>query len=90
MTDILIDDEKFNEFCKNIYDAMDTETLGTIKTDLVESFIRDVLRGDQKEGEINTSFEKENEDQFKILHENESGEVTLEELSKFLQELLKN
>ena len=90
LTDILIDDEKFLEFCKNMYDAIDTDNAGTIGINQVEIFVRDVLRGDQKEGFINTSFEAENEELFKILHENESGEVTLDELSKFLLELLKN
>ena len=90
LTDILIDDDKFLEFCQNMYDAIDTDNAGTIAIKQVEIFVRDVLRGDQKEGFANTSFEKENEDLFKILEENESGEVTFDELSKFLLELLKN
>ena len=90
LTDILIDDDKFLEFCKNMYDACDTDNVGVIAVKQVEIFIRDVLRGDQKEGFANTSFEKENEEIFKLLEENESGEVTFDELSKFLLELLKN
>ena len=90
LTDILIDAEKFTEFCKNIYDAIDTDNEGTIPTAQVEAFVRDFLRGNQKEETISTDFEMENDDVFKILQDNESGEVTLDELSKFLNELLKN
>ena len=90
MTDILIDADKFAEFSKNIYDAIDTDNAGTIPCPQVETFVRDFLRGNQIEGEINTSFEEQNEDVFKVLQENESGEVTLDELAKFLNELLKN
>ena len=91
LTDILVDDEKFAEFVKNIYDAIDSEGKGSIAIPEVESFVRDFLRGDQSShGELNTNFESENENVFKMLNENESGEVTMEELSKFLDSLLKN
>ena len=32
LTDIMIDAEKFAEFSKNIYDAIDTDNAGTIPT----------------------------------------------------------
>eukprot|EP00355_Strombidium_rassoulzadegani_P005536 CAMPEP_0168619234 /NCGR_PEP_ID=MMETSP0449_2-20121227/6492_1 /TAXON_ID=1082188 /ORGANISM="Strombidium rassoulzadegani, Strain ras09" /LENGTH=68 /DNA_ID=CAMNT_0008660153 /DNA_START=211 /DNA_END=417 /DNA_ORIENTATION=- len=38
----------------------------------------------------NTDFEAQHEEIFKILREKESGEVTLDELSRFLNDLLKN
>ena len=31
LTDILIDDEKYMEFCKNMYDAIDTDSVGTLQ-----------------------------------------------------------
>ena len=72
-----------------MYDAIDTDNLGTLQVKQVEIFVRQVLKGDQKAGFVNTSFETENEELFKLL-DNESGEVTFDELSKFLLELLKN
>ena len=39
---------------------------------------------------MSTDFEKEHEAIFKQLRSNESGEVTVDELSQFLNELLKN
>ena len=90
LTDILIDVDKFREMCKNIYDAIDTDNEGTLKVSQVEEFVRSFLRGNQIEGQTNTSFEEENEHIFKLLNENESGEVNNDELGKFLNELLKN
>ena len=90
LTDILIDMEKFQEMTKNIYDAIDTDNAGTLEVDQVEQFVRNFLKGNQIEGQINTSFEDRHDTIFKILKDNESGEVTPDELGKFLNELLKN
>ena len=38
----------------------------------------------------NTDFEEANAEVFLILSENESGEVTADEMSKFMNELLKS
>ena len=75
---------------KNIYDAIDTDNAGTLEVDQVEIFVRNFLKGNQIEGQINTSFEDRHDTIFKILKDNESGEVTPDELGKFLNELLKN
>ena len=75
---------------KNIYDAIDTDNEGVLKVDQVETFVRLFLKGNQVEGQINTSFDDAHDAIFKILTENESGEVNLDELGKFLNELLKN
>ena len=48
------------------------------------------MKGNQIEGQINTSFEDKHEDIFKLLLDNESGEVPFDELGKWLNELLKN
>ena len=48
------------------------------------------MRGNQIEGQINTDFEKDNEVIFSKLKENEAGELTYDELGKFIYELLKN
>ena len=90
LTDILIDLEKFQEMTKNIYDAIDTDNVGTLEVNQVEEFVRNFLKGNQIEGQINTSFEDRHDQIFKILKDNESGEVTPDELGKFLNELLKN
>ena len=57
LTDILIDIEKFQEMTKNIYDAIDTDNAGTLEVSQVEIFVRSFLKGNQIEGQINTSFE---------------------------------
>ena len=90
LTDILIDPEKFNEFSRNIFDAIDTDSTGTLPVGQVEEFVRQFLKGNQVEGQVNTAFDEKHESVFKQLRENESGEVTPEELGKFLNELLKN
>ena len=90
LTDILIDIDKFREMARNIYDAIDTDNEGTIKTVQVENFVKLFLKGNQVEGQLDTSFDGVHDHVFAILQENESGEVNLDELSKFLQELLKN
>ena len=46
LTDILIDDEKFANMVRNIYDAIDNEKTGTLRVDLVEKFVRDFMRGE--------------------------------------------
>ena len=90
LTDILIDLDKFQEMTKNIYDAIDTDNAGTLEVGQVEFFVKQFLKGNQIEGQINTSFEDKHDTVFQILKDNESGEVTIDELGKFLNELLKN
>ena len=75
---------------KNIYDAIDTDNAGTLEVEMVESFVRTFLRGNQIEGQINTSFEDENSAVFKQLQDNESGELSMDDLGKFLFDLLKS
>ena len=76
LTDILIDNDKFQEMCKNIFDAIDTDNVGTLEVSQVEQFVRSFLRGNQVPGQINTSFEDSHNQIFKILKDNESGEIT--------------
>ena len=90
MTDILIDNEKFMELTSNVYDAIDTDNAGTLEVEMVENFVRTFLRGNQIEGQVNTSFEEDNTSIFKVLAENESGELTIDDLGRFLFELLKS
>ena len=90
LTDILIDIDKFQEMTKNIYDAIDTDNAGTLEVNQVEIFVRSFLKGNQIEGQINTSFEDKHDEIFKLLQDNESGELTLDELGKWLNEMLKH
>ena len=90
LTDILIDIDKFQEMTKNIYDAIDTDNAGTLEVTQVEIFVRSFLKGNQIEGQINTSFEDKHDEIFKLLQDNESGELTLDELGKWLNEMLKH
>ena len=64
LTDILIDDEKFSEMMKNIYDAIDTDNEGVLPKGDVEEFTRNFLRGKQIEGQINTDFEQKHRQSF--------------------------
>ena len=57
LTDIMIDDEKFTDFIKNIYDAIDTDNEGSLPIPDVIEFCRKFLKGDQVEGKPDTSFE---------------------------------
>ena len=75
---------------RNIYDAIDTDNEGFLFTNQVEVFVKDFLRGNQVEGQTNTSFDSQHDHIFSMLNDIESGEMTFEELSKFLNELLKN
>ena len=73
-----------------MYDAIDTNNEATLPCTQVEDFVIDFLKGSQKEGEINTDASLDHEDSFQLLRDNESGEVTFDELGQFLQVLLKN
>ena len=63
-----------------MYDAIDTDNEGTIHCTQVEEFCVNFLKGTQKDGEINTDTSMDHDETFKILKENESGEVTFDEL----------
>ena len=45
----------------NIYDAIDTDNAGTLPIPAVETFIKNFLRGNQVEGELNTDFSEKHE-----------------------------
>ena len=81
LTDILIDDEKFSEMMKNIYDAIDTDNEGVLPKVDVDEFTRNFLRGKQIEGQINTDFESKHKQSFQILKDIESDYINTEELS---------
>ena len=42
---------------KNIYDAIDTDNAGTLEVAQVEIFVRNFMKGNQIEGQINTAFD---------------------------------
>ena len=90
MTDILVDSQKFDEMNRNIFLAMDEDDSGVLQCEKVEEFVRSFLRGHQLEGLPNTDFENENTEVYKMLSENESGEVDAQEMSKFMLKLIKN
>ena len=69
---------------------MDTDNIGTIDCSQVEQFCQEFLRGDELQSdEKNTNFESEQQAAFKMLKDNEAGRVNLDDLSKFLWELLR-
>ena len=88
---IISNEEKFADINKAIFDAIDTDNSGTLERDEVESFMKGLLRG-AYEDDLNAlggEFDGRLEQVFAILDENESGEITLDELGKFLRELFK-
>ena len=74
---------------QNLFDAIDTDNVGSIDINQVEAFIREFLRGNQCEQSVDTNFEDEHENLFKMIQENESGRLNVEELGKCLWELLR-
>jgi hypothetical protein len=92
---ILTDEERFSEINKSIFDAIDTDNSGTLEKDEVETFIKDLLRSMSLDSSnnlhtIDQSFiDDRYRNVFGLLDENESGEITMDELGKFLRELFK-
>ena len=91
LTDILIDEEKFSEINKSIFDAIDTDNSGSLEKEEVETFVKGLLKGIHSgEGEGNAQeLQERHKIVFSVLDDNESGEITLDELGKFLRELFK-
>ena len=59
----------------NIFKALDEDNIGVLQTDVAEEFFRGVMRGNQLEGCPNTDFEKECDEVFSILADNDAGEI---------------
>ena len=86
---ILIHEDKFAEINKSIFDAIDTDNSGTLEREEVESFVKSLLVGIHNEEEEEYDQNERHRIVFGVLDENESGEITLDELGKFLGELFK-
>lgn len=88
---ILTNEEHFADINKAIFDAIDTDNSGTLERDEVESFIKGLLKGvhDDENNMFGADVDGRLESVFTLLDENESGEITLDELGKFLRELFK-
>ena len=91
MTDILIDEDKFSEINMSIFDAIDTDNSGSLERDEVETFVKGLLKGIHSDEEDNRAdLQERYKIVFSVLDDNESGEITIEELGKFLRELFKD
>ena len=86
---ILTHEEKFAEINKSIFDAIDTDNSGTLEREEVESFVKSLLVGIHNEDDEEYDQNERQRIVFGVLDENESGEITLDELGKFLRELFK-
>ena len=93
---MLTDEERFAEINKSIFDAIDTDNSGTLEKDEVEVFIKDMLRSMDLDYSRNNHLDSQPSliddryrNVFSVLDENESGEITIDELGKFLRELFK-
>ena len=89
LTDILIDEEKFSEINKSIFDAIDTDNSGSLEKEEVETFVKGLLKGIHSGDEGTADVQERHKIVFSVLDDNESGEITLDELGKFLRELFK-
>ena len=90
LTDILIDEEKFSEINKSIFDAIDTDNSGSLEKEEVETFVKGLLKGIHSgDGDGGADLQERHKIVFSVLDDNESGEITLDELGKFLRELFK-
>ena len=90
LTDILIDEEKFSEINKSIFDAIDTDNSGSLEKEEVETFVKGLLKGIHSgESDMNNDLQERHKIVFSVLDDNESGEITLDELGSFLRELFK-
>ena len=91
LTDILIDEEKFAEINKSIFDAIDTDNSGSLEKEEVETFVKGLLKGiHSSDGDERNDLQERHKIVFSVLDDNESGEITLDELGKFLRELFKD
>lgn len=86
---ILTHEEKFAEINKSIFDAIDTDNSGTLEREEVETFVKSLLVGIHNEDDEEYDQNERQRIVFGVLDENESGEITLDELGKFLRELFK-
>ena len=86
---ILTHEDKFAEINKSIFDAIDTDNSGTLEREEVESFVKSLLVGITNDEEEEYDQNERHRIVFGVLDENESGEITLDELGKFLRELFK-
>ena len=86
---ILTNEDKFSEINKSIFDAIDTDNSGTLERNEVHSFVESLLVGIHSEDEQAYDTNERHRIVFSVLDENESGEITLDELGKFLRELFK-
>ncbi len=90
LTDILIDEEKFSEINKSIFDAIDTDNSGSLEKEEVETCVKGRLKGSHSgDGDGGADLQERHKIVFSVLDDNESGEITLDELGKFLRELFK-
>ena len=86
---ILTHEDKFAEINKSIFDAIDTDNSGTLEREEVESFVKSLLVGITNDEDEEYDQNERHRIVFGVLDENESGEITLDELGKFLRELFK-
>ena len=87
----MIDEEKFSEINKSIFDAIDTDNSGSLEKEEVETFVKGLLKGINSGGDESAKQDSQERHKivFSVLDDNESGEITLDELGKFLRELFK-
>ena len=90
LTDILIDDVKFNEINKSIFDAIDTDNSGSLEKEEVETFVKGLLKGIHSgDADMGQDLNERHKIVFSVLDDNDSNDITPDELKRFLRELFK-
>ena len=89
LTSGTVNERNSHSLNKSIFDAIDTDNSGTLEREEVESFVKSLLVGIHNDGEEEYDQNERHRIVFGVLDENESGEITLDELGKFLRELFK-
>ena len=89
LTDVLIDDQKYEEVVKSLFVAVDVDNVDELDLTDLKKFIAELLRGltGEKNESSNDMIER-----YKMVFANlddHVGDFKLEDLSKFLRELLK-
>ena len=90
LTDVLIDKEKFEEIQLSIFDAIDTDNSGSLDVKEVKEFVANLLKGITHESsEGSADVLERHKIVFALLEDNESGEITQDDLDMFLRALFK-
>ena len=80
LTDVLIDESKFLEIQESIFDAIDTDNSGSLDKDEVKNFVANLLKGISQDSDNAANLLEKHKIVFAVLDDNESGEISRDDL----------